>query len=173
MFLKALKEKSNKNYLNKLVSERQVNHLDTNIDTLGVLLNLDEIDNFDNFRILADHINIRPNKLKIIAFTKTENTKINFWDICFTPKDFGWNGTIKNIELQSFIDTPFDALISYYENPILELKLITAYSKAKFKIGILQTDLRLNDLILKTPLNEFELFKKELIKYLRVLKKIN
>lgn len=173
MFLKALKEKSKKNYLNKLVSERQVNSLDSNMDTLGVLLNLDEIDNFDNFRILADYIKIRPNNLKIVAFSKSENTTLNFWDTCFNSKDFGWNGTVKNIELQSFIDTPFDALISYYEKEVLELKLITAYSKAKFKIGILQTDLRLNDLILKTPLNEFELFKTELIKYLTVLNKIN
>ena len=70
------------------------------------------------------------------------------------------------------MDVPFDILISYFEKDVLELKLMTAKSKAKFKIGILQTDERLNDLIIKTSLKQFELFKKEVFKYLSILNKI-
>lgn len=92
--------------------------------------------------------------------------------MCFDPKDFGWGGTIKNTELQSFLDTEFDVLISYYAKDQLELKLLTALSQAKFKIGILQTDERLNDLIIKTDISEFNVFKDELIKYLTILNKI-
>ena len=79
---------------------------------------------------------------------------------------------IKNIELQSFLNTKFDALISYYTKENLELKLLTARSKAKFKIGILRSDDRLNDLIIKTNLKEFDVFKAEVHKYLSILKKI-
>jgi len=95
------------------------------------------------------------------------------WDACYDPKDFGWNGAVKNVELNAFLDTKFDVLISYYEKEITELKLITAKSKAKFKIGVLQADERLNDLIIKTDLDEFGLFKEEVFKYLNILKKIN
>ena len=94
------------------------------------------------------------------------------WDSCFNSKDFAWNGKVKNVELQGFLDTKFDALISYYSKDELELKLLTAMSKAELKIGILQSDTSMNDLIIKTHLIEFDLFKSELFKYLTILKKI-
>ncbi|MCL6295969.1 DUF6913 domain-containing protein [Jejuia spongiicola] len=172
MILKGFKEKSNKKHLNKLLSQREVNVVDNKVESLGVILNIDEVDDFELFRALADDINVRPNRLKIIAFSTNKKDNLSTWDECFNPKDFGWNGSIKNIELQSFLNTSFDALISYYTKDELELKLLTATSKAKFKIGILQTDARLNDLIIKTSLNEFDVFKKELNKYLTILNKI-
>lgn len=172
MILKGFKEKSIKKYLNKLLSERQVDVTDSKIERLGVILNIDEVDDFERFRLLSDSIKVRPNKLKIIAFSENKKDDLNAWDDCYYPKDFGWKGAIKNVELQSFLDTKFDVLISYYEKEILELKLITALSKAEFKTGILETDERLNDLIIKTNLKEFNVFKKELFKYLTILNKI-
>jgi hypothetical protein len=172
MILKGFKEKSNKKYLNKILLKRYVYVDNSKIKSLGVILNIDEVDDFERFRSLATYINVRPNKLKVIAYSPTKSEKPNFWEVCFNPKDIGWRGAIKNIELQSFLDRPFDALISYYTSEELELKLLTGLSKAKFKIGILQTDSRLNDLIIKTKLNEFNVFKKELFKYLTILNKI-
>ena len=139
---------------------------------MGVILNIDEVDDFEAFRELSDDIKVRPNKLKIIAYSSNKKEDLHSWDECYNPKDFGWKGAIKNMELQSFLDTEFDVLISYYEKEILELKLITAESKAKFKIGILQSDERLNDLIIKTNLKQFDLFKEEVFKYLTIFKKI-
>ncbi len=172
MILKGFKEKSNKKYLNKLLSNRDINVVDSKIKSLGVILNIDEVDDFESFRKLTNFINVRPNKLKVIAYSASRKEQSYRWDVCFSPKDFGWKGTIKNIELQTFLETEFDALISYYTNDELELKLLTALSKAQFKIGILQTDKRLNDLIIKTNLKEFDVFKTELYKYLTILNKI-
>ncbi|MDO6597178.1 hypothetical protein Q4512_09660 [Oceanihabitans sp. 2_MG-2023] len=137
------------------------------------MINIDEVDDFESFRKLAKEINVRPNKLKIIAFTSNKKEDISSWDVCFNPKDFNWKGKIKNKELQEFIDTPFDALISYYEADVLEMKVLSAASKSKFKIGVLQSDTRLNDLIIKTNLKQFDLFKNELIKYLNTFNKIS
>ncbi|MGB5418521.1 DUF6913 domain-containing protein [Algibacter sp.] len=173
MILKGFKEKSNKKYLNKLLSERNINVNADKVISLGVILNIDEFDDFEKFRGLADYINIRPNKLKIIAYSSNKKEGLHSWDECFNPKDFGWKGVVKNTELQTFLDSEFDVLISYYDNELLELKLITAKSKAKFKIGILQSDERLNDLIIKTHLKQFELFKEEVFKYLTIFKKLS
>lgn len=173
MILKGFKEKSNKKYLNKLLTERKVNVNADKVISLGIILNIDEINDFESLRELADHIKVRPNKLKIIAFSSSKKDGIHSWDECYNPKDFGWNGAIKNMELKAFLETEFDVLISYYQKEILELKLITAESKAKFKIGILQSDERLNDLIIKTNLKQFSLFKEEVFKYLTILKKLS
>jgi len=172
MILKGFKKKSNEKYLNKLLSERHVNVNDSKIESLGVILNIDELSDFELFRALGNVIKIHPNKLKIIAYSSNENDKLSSWDVCFNPKDFGWKGLIKNVELQSFVDKKFDALISYYATDEVELKLITASSQAKFKVGILQTDERINDLVIKTNFKEFKVFKEELFKYLTILNKI-
>lgn len=172
MILKGFREKSIKKCLNKLLSERHVNVNNDAVISLGVILNIDEIDDYEKFRALADYIKVRSNKLKIIAFSEIKKEDLNTWDDCYNPKDFGWKGAVKNIELQSFLDTKFDVLISYYEKEVLELKLMTTLSKGKFKIGILQDDERLNDLIIKTKLTQFDLFKDEVFKYLSILNKI-
>ena len=172
MILKVFKEKSNLRHLDKILSSRDVNVTDSKIKSLGVIMHINEIDDFELFRKLAENLNIQPFNLKIIAYSSESKEKPNSWDICFNEKDFGWKGTIHNVELQSFLETDFDVLISYYEEDILELKLITAKSKAQFKIGIFQPDSRLNDLIIQTKLNEFDAFKNELFKYLTILNKI-
>ena len=110
MILKGFKEKSNKKHLNKLLAQRDVSVADTKIESLGVIINIDEIDDLDLFRTFADFINVRPNRLKIISFSANKKDNLSSWDACFSPKDFGWNGAIKNVELQAFLNTKFDAL---------------------------------------------------------------
>ena len=170
--LKGFKEKSNIKYLNNILDSRNINVNDKKIKTLGIIFCIDEMEDFDIFRNLATSMNVRPNQLKFIAYTISIKDAPNFWDTYYHSDDFGWKGRIKNVELQSFLDTKFDALISYYKKDVLELKLLTATSKAEFKIGIQQTDERLNDFILKTKLKDFYLFKRELVRYLNILKKI-
>lgn len=172
MILKGFKEKSIKKYINKLLAERQVSVSDNKIESLGIVFNLDEVGDFEQFIALPSYLKILPNKLKIIAFSKKPKDVLTSWDVCYSSIDFGWNGTIKNSELQTFLNTKFDALISFYETDVVELKLITAVSKAQFKIGILQDDERLNDLIIKTTIKEFDVFKAEFFKYLTILNKI-
>lgn len=172
MILKAFKRKSNEKYLNNVLSVRNVHINNTKIESLGIIINTDEVDGFEQFKDLAANLNVRANKVKVIAFSKEKKEIQNSWDSCFNHKDLGWKGTIKNVELKAFLNTEFDTLISYYFKDALELKLFTAMSRAHFKIGVLQTDARLNDLIIKTNLKEFNVFKKEIIKYLTILNKI-
>ncbi|QRM90912.1 hypothetical protein FG167_17225 [Lacinutrix sp. WUR7] len=173
MILKGFKQNSTKKHLSKLLNSRHVFLDEDKIASLGVIINIDETDDFESFRKLAEVMHVKQNKLKIIAFTSNKKEDISAWDVCFNPKDFSWNGKIKNKELQEFLDTPFDALISYYEQDVLALKVLTAASKSKFKIGVLQSDNRLNDFIIKTNLKQFDLFKNELIKYLNTFNKIS
>ncbi len=59
MILKGFKEKSNKKYLNKLLSERHVNVNEDAVVSLGVIFNIDEVDKFELFNKLADFIQLR------------------------------------------------------------------------------------------------------------------
>ena len=102
MILKGFKEKSIKKYLNKILSERKIYVDDSKVESLGVILNIDEVEDFELFRNLATFLRVRPNKFKIIAYSPTKSEKPNFWEVCFNSRDIGWYGSIKHIELQSF-----------------------------------------------------------------------
>src|SRR5690606_6233587 len=126
MILKGLKEKSIKKNLNVILNNRENHFNNSKIESLGIILNADETNDFESIKTIAQALNLLPNKLKIIAFTESKKEVTYSWNDCFNPKDFTWNGKINNIELQSFLDTKFDLLISYYSKDVLELKYLTS-----------------------------------------------
>ncbi len=172
MILKSFKEKSTQKFINKLVDSRIIHSSLKKTESVGIILNLSEYDDFESFRDLFDELKLNPNKIKIAAFTEDHKLVKFSKELLFSKKEIGWKGKIKSNELDTFINTKFDALISYYKQDNLELNLVTAYSKAEFKIGISYDDERLNDLILDVKPKEFEIFKKELNKYLTILNKL-
>ena len=172
MILKALKEKSIKKKINFSLQNRRLSNSNTKLETLGVIINADEINNLETLRPIYEALGVRENKLKIITFIEPKKQQNLSWNACYSSKNFSWNGTLNNPEIQSFLNTEFDVLISYYSQDILELKYATATSKAKFKVGVFQKDKRINDLIIKTELKAIDIFVNELKKYLNILNKI-
>ncbi|WP_299103178.1 hypothetical protein [uncultured Winogradskyella sp.] len=172
MILKAFKEKSNRKYVNKLLAERKPSVNNSKVKTVAVLLNANEFHEFEVFRVYFKELGLTSPKHKIVAFTMDDKLEHNQWNAHYSPKDFGWNGKIKNQDLQSFIDEPFDMLICFFKNPVLQLNQITAISKANFKVGISNEDERLYDLIIDVELKNINIFKQELKKYLNILKKL-
>lgn len=172
MIFKAFKAKSNQKYINKLLSARRVAVSNAKMKKVGVILNVSEYSEFESFRQYFKSLGLQQANTKIIGFVEDPKDSNDLWDTYFNPKDFGWKGKINNIDLQSFVDTDFDVLISYYKANKLELNFVTAVSKANFKVGLTTHDDRLYDLMIDIKTNEFSLFKSELKKYLTVLNKI-
>ena len=172
MILKAFKEKSIQKYVNKLLASKKSSVSNEKIKTVAVLLNTSEFHEFEVFRVYFKELGLTSPKHKIIAFTLDDKLEHNKWNTHYSPKDFGWKGKIKNIDLEAFINEPFDMLICYYKNEVLQLDLITAASKANLKVGISRNDERLYDLIIDVALKDINIFKQELKKYLNILKKI-
>ena len=172
MFLKRFKEKSIRKYINKILDNRKTSVNSNKIESIGVILNLEEFNEHENLTFFFKNIGIRENKIKFITYVPKEEMKPNTWDSYFNPNDFGWKGKLNNVELQEFVKTKFDALISYYKEDNLELNAVTTLSKANFKIGISGNDQRLNDFIIDVKPNQINVFKQELVKYLKTLNKI-
>ncbi|MBT8273825.1 MAG: hypothetical protein KJO77_08465 [Bacteroidia bacterium] len=172
MFLKRFREKSNQKYIEKILNSEVRNVHKNKVESVGVILNNDEFKNLDQMRLMLKNVGIKDNKVKFISFIEDEKSKPNSWDAFFNPKDFGWKGKINNVELQEFINTEFDALISYFNHDIPELNFVTALSRANFKIGISNHDPRLYDLIIDIETKHLHVFQNEILKYLKVLNKI-
>lgn len=172
MILKGFKEKSNKNYIDSQSKNRVVSPSNTKVNRIGILFNTEELINVPIFNGLAEGLNIKKENIEIIAFKSQINKDEDVFSPTYTLKHLGWKGTIKEPTLKKFLNTEFDLLISYYKNDITPLKLLTVASKSKFKVGILETDERINDLIIKTEIDDFKTFTSELKKYLNILNKI-
>ena len=172
MFLKRFKEKSIQKYVNSVLDNRKAAVHDRLIKSVGIVLNLEEYNNYDRLRQLIKSIRVKDNRVKFIAFIEDEKSAPNSWDSFFNPKNFGWKGKIDNVELEEFLETKFDILISYYTSDRLELNYVTAVSQANFKVGITNHDPRLYDLIIEIEPKHVQVFENELVKYLKVLNKI-
>ena len=172
MILKGFKEKSNQKFINKLIDSRNPALSSKKIESVGIILNLIEFDDFETLRNFFEGLKINPNKIKIVGFTDDIKLVESSIELLYSEKQVGWKGKIKNNELISFINSNFDVLISYYKQDSLELNLVTASSKANFKVGLSNNDERLHDLILDIDPNKFDVFRNEFIKYLTILKKL-
>jgi hypothetical protein len=172
MILKSLREKSNQKYINKQLNSRQSNVGEQKIETLGVILNTNEFNDFEAFRELANELKIHPNKIKILAYTDDEKEVPNSRELLFSKKEIGWKAKIKSPELKDFLNKEFDALLGFYNEENVALNLVTTVSKANFKIGISGHDERIFDFIIETESSDFAIFKNELIKYLNILNKL-
>lgn len=172
MILKRFKEKSNQKFINRLIDFRVPEISSNKIESVGIIVNLSEFDDFEMFRIFFEELKLNPNKVKIAGFTDDPKLVEFSNELLYSEKQIGWRGKIKDNGLKTFINTPFDVLISYYKDDNLELNLISALSKANFKVGISNYDERLHDLILEVDTKEIDIFKQEFIKYLTILKKL-
>jgi len=172
MFLKRLKEKTHKKHIKSALIRRKITAPKTPLERIGVIVNEDESCSVDWHSELNSLFATGMPKVDVITFSVLKKKNVNAKPVIYSATHIGWNGTVKNEELKTFLDTNFSLLISYYTTDHTLLKLLTASSMADFKVGILKEDQNINDLIINTDLNAFATFKTELIKYLKILKRL-
>ena len=172
MFLKLFRKRSNQKYINKILNSKRSKISEKKIRSVGIILSLEEFKDYDKIKEIFTDFGINENRIKFITYLSDKDFQLNHWDDYFSPEDFGWSGNITNIALNEFIDFKYDVLISYYRLDNTDLNLVTAKSKANFKIGISNFDQRLNDFIIDIGTEHVNVFRNELEKYLKGLNKI-
>ncbi|MBU2903525.1 MULTISPECIES: hypothetical protein [Arenibacter] len=177
MFLKTLKEKikfrAGKKYLQRgLNAPPETIDRVKGISSVGCIVDLDAFENANAFYEFVDEFSLRPNSVKIIGYKKFYDKNSPYSTPVFSDKDLGWKANIENSYALEFLNREYDLLVNYYTDEKLLLQLMTLKTKARLKVGFGGVDKNLNDLILNTPIKDFQTFKKELRKYLRVLNEI-
>lgn len=177
MFIKVLKDKFKvKSGLKHLRGELKKTPSTINrkkgISSVGCIVDLDQFNNADVFYELLEEFSLQPNAVKIIGYKSFYDKNSPYATPVFSDKDLGWNGAIENSYALEFLNREYDLLINYYTQESLLMQLMTLKAKARIKVGFGEVDKNLNDLILNVPIKDFKMFKKELKKYLVVLKEI-
>ena len=172
MFFNRIKTKSSQKFLNTVLKSRSKEFNSGKIQSVGIIFDYSNFQNYDFFKRMFTDLGVSINRLRFIAMIDSEQTLPNSWDAFYSKENFDWLGHCKNVEVNEFVNTPFDLLISYYKPNAYELNIVTAMSKACLKVGLSSKDKRLHDLIVDIDPNDIHTFKIELIKYLKTLNKI-
>jgi hypothetical protein len=178
MFLKALKEKfkykSGLKYLKEQIEKPSGEVARKNgITSVAVIVDLDKFDKAELFYEFVEDFKLRPNAVKIIGYKNFYDKNSPYATPVFSDKDLGWKGDIENSYALEFLSREYDMLVNYYNEENLMLQLMTVKTRARINVGFAEIDERHNDLILETTLSDFNTFKKELKKYLKVLGEID
>jgi len=177
MFLKSLTEKikfkAGKKALKQGLKESsRLVSPNKGISSIGCIVDLDEVTDTAQFYEFIEEFSLRSNAVQIIGYKKHHDKNSPYTTAIFTDKDLGWGGKIENSHVSEFLGREYDLLVNYYTKDKLLLQLMTIKAKTKLKVGFGEVDKNLNDLILNIPIKDFQTFKKELAKYLRVLNAI-
>lgn len=177
MFLRGLKDKfkykSGLKFLKKELSNpAPAPKRPKGISFIGVLVDLDAFDKAERFHELSESFGLRPNAVKVIGYRSYYDTNSPYATPVFSDKDLGWNGAIHNSYVNEFLSREYDLLVNYYSKPNLMLQLMSIKIRARLRVGIVEVEKDYNDLILQVAMGDFATFRKELHKYLRVMKEL-
>ena len=166
-----------KNFFVKKTLKNSLQNLKTNVSanaivTVGLLV---DITDFLKTELVIKELKahgILLKNIKTIVYSDVLKKNLGTEYTAFSAEKLKWSGQIASVEINDFINEKFDLLISYYDIEKAILMQITNNSKAEFKVGFPSIDGRLNHFIIKTEINNYNIFVSELFKYLKLLNKI-
>jgi len=172
MFLKFLKNFILKRKLkNSLLNVNNSSSADK-ITTVGILT--DESYFKDREGLVQELVDngIRPENIKILIYKDKIKKNEEFAHPVFNLNTINWEGIVTKEEVKEFMGMNFDMLISYYDIEKAALLLVTQQTKANFKVGFSTIDKRLNNFMINTIAENYNVFSNELFRYLKILNKI-
>jgi hypothetical protein len=159
---KLLKKTSKKGFLN----------VSSVVNSVGIIVNEGSEFNFQSLKHLQKDIASGSNNFHVLTCKNKSDNYNEFRGVFFYEKDFSWNGTLKSKEINAFLNNDFDMLLDYTKANTIYKKYLVAKSKAKFKVGYANVDKRLYDFMIDIESENISQFNIELIKYLKILKKL-
>ncbi len=119
---------------------------------IGIVFNNMSDNDFSLVKSLENEYKAQQKKVEILGFCNDKNTYTNaIGDLkhCYTNlKGFNWFFQPKATEINEFINKKFDILINLYPENEFPVDYIIQASKASFKVGSLQMNQEIHDMII-------------------------
>ena len=163
-------------YLKKIINKKLINFVNgvpqDKIKTIGIII--DSTNFFDEEKLVAaiKSYNIPFKEIKVLSYNDKIRHKDSLTPLSFSIKDISISGKIKVIEVEDFLNYPFDLLLSYFNEEKLPLLLAVSSSKANFKVSFPNIDAVFSHFIIHSEFKEYKIFISEVFKYLKILNKI-
>ncbi len=102
---------------------------------IGIVFDATSLDNQAFAENYVQMLRKAGKRVDILAYVDDEQEHNNFPFKYFNQKDLSWYFHPKSDEVNQFIETPFDILISLHLHDVLSLEYISALSHAKIRVG--------------------------------------
>lgn len=142
------------------------------VRSLAIIINYDTLVDYKPLMDIAKAIRINNDNIFIAGYVEKVYKNVNYMIPVFSKNSFGINGKIKQDDLQTFLDRPYDIAINYYSKPNLYLEYVSTLCKSDLKVGVTEGSEHLNNLVLKVNEKDYDQFSSELVKYLKILKRL-
>ena len=170
--LKSLQKRYLRKRTNNNLENRDLSKLNDSVKTIGFLVDEDQFQDFDKLRDFSKDMGLQPKDVKIFTFMNVKKKLPTLRQNMVNNKHFTWKGEIHNKNAEEFLKIAFDVLVGDNQGKNEFMDWMMSKSKAKFKVGFSNTDDRIFDLVIKIKLLQVAKFKKEFLKYMKVLNKI-
>lgn len=172
MFLNTIKNFLLKSKTSKLLLNSTVSQTEGLIKSVGVIFDGNLSLEIESLVYELFKHGIEEDNFKVLIFSDKINKKeVSKFDV-ISYKDINWSGSIENPKAELFLNTQFDLLINYHDFEKSPLVYLSYLSKANFKVGFTSSDKKINQFMINTNPNNYQLFFEELFKYLKILNKI-
>lgn len=169
--LEKLKRRALRKHTERFLKNRDTSQVNDKLITLGVLVDESLYSDFDHLYDFTKVLGLHPKDIRVFSFLEVKKRLPSIRQNQINNKDFNWKGEIQNQNALEFLDTKFDVLLALYDKPHVYLDMMVSKSKAKFKVGFQELDMRLFDLILNVKPSEIKLVESEMKKYIILLNK--
>lgn len=172
MFLNFLKNLFTKKIVKNSLANVKPGTSGATVKTVGIVF--DETYFYEREALVAELIanGMLEEDISVLVFKNRIKKNETFDYPVFSHKDLSWQATFRNSEVKDFIEKPFDLLINYYDTEKSALLVVSNLSKAKFKAGFASVNKKLNHFMIDTNAENYQVFMRELFKYLRILNKL-
>lgn len=142
------------------------------VSSIAIFVDEKSLFNEEKFRDLQEIIKLDETHFHILTFKDKKSNYNEFRGMVLFQNEINWLGNITSKGVQDFLKKRYDLLIDYTQADSLKKQLIVANIKAGFKVGYSdKKDSLYNFMIVVNP-SEINLFNKELVRYLKILKLI-
>ncbi|THD68054.1 hypothetical protein E7Z59_10430 [Robertkochia marina] len=171
MILKSLKDKAIDKRIRRELQREGERYLSApgDIRSLAIIIDYDKLADIRPLLQLATALNVANEKVFILGYVEKVHKSVNYLIPVFSEATVKGNGLVRSNEVQDFLSRNYDLLINYYGQATPVMKLMTVLTRASFKVGLSADLSDFNDLTLLTEPGDFENFRDELVKYLKIL----
>lgn len=154
-------------YLNKKLETKPPHQPLEKFDKkVGVLFNDDVSDRYQLQQLVVSNFDIEPSQIQLLGFSRHRYDKVEQPDFVFIQKDFSLFGEPKSEVISKFINFKYQYLFNFFGQDELCLELVALLTQANLKVGLAESNERINDLSFALETKNLDFFK-ESSKYIK------
>jgi len=150
----------------RLNSSKGSESVDFSETKIGILFNEDSSDRDQLQKLIEKNFDVDASQINFLGFSRQSYEKKIRPDFVFIKKDFSLFGQPKSEVINDFLDHNYKLLFNFFGKNEHYLENVAQLTKAKLKVGLSESNEKINDLLLDLDSENLDFFE-ESSKYIK------